>query len=263
MKPNTTDLKASWFTCSLIAGLAAAMVSPACADVIRVDFQPNAPFVGHPPVNFTGVESQAAAANAIFGSNGSNTWNYPAISPTSSTTNPSFSNLVDSAGTATGVSIAFTGTVDSANDGAVNNSGSNGLENDYFLINIPGGSTSALYKIGGLPANTTVAFYLYSPNFSLYDSPNPVDQPSRGYTLTANGELITVASGSDDNALADVKTDALGDISGTWATPGNEGDWSGFQIAWTANQTAAPEPWSTGLLLCGIGLLTFVARRIA
>lgn len=259
MKRNMSSLSKSLLSCLLGIALAAATALSVSADVIRVDFQPNAPFAGRAPADFTGVETQAAAANSIFGSNGSNTWNYLSINPSTPTTDPAFSNLVDSAGTTTGVSVAFTGILSSANDGSVNNSGSNALENDYFLID--GYVPSALYTIGGLPANTTVALCLYAPNFTLYDSPNPVDQPNRGYNLTANGELITVPSGPDDNALAYITTDALGDISGTWSTAGNEGDWSGFQIAWSTTQIATPEPATWEFILCGLGLLVIRYSR--
>lgn len=237
----------------------AAMTGSGRADLLRVDMQPNAPFAGRPPVNFTGVESQAAAASPLFGSNGSNTWNYLTAPPSGSgtVTNPVFSNLVDSAGAATGVSLSFTGTFDAADDTPIDNSGSNAVENDYFLI---GGTTVIGYTISGLAANTREALYLYAPNFVHYDSGYPDNQPSRGYTLTANGETITVPSGPDNNALAYVTTDASGDISGTWSSPLlNEGDWSGFQLATVP--TAAPEPASLPLLVGGLVALAAVARR--
>ncbi len=62
-----------------------------------------------------------------------------------------------------------------------------------------------------------------------------------------------------NNALAYVMTDASGDISGVWSTPdGNEGDWSGFQIAYGA--TLTPEPGS--VLLVSLGLVFgFIVMR--
>jgi len=186
------------------------------------------------------VESHAAAADPIFASTGSNTWNYLAIDPfDAATTNPSFSNLVDSAGSATGVAISFTGNVSAANDEPVDNNGSDALENEYFLIcgsSCGTISASVTYTISGLPANTVVAFYLYSPNFTLTDSGDPVGVPNRGYRLTANSVTVDVPSGYGTNdALAYVTTDASGNISGTWSVPnGNEGDWSGFQIGYPA-----------------------------
>ncbi len=131
------------------------------ADLIRVQMEPNAPFSGRTPLQFTGVESAAAGANPAFGSDGSNTWNYLTVAPSAETVNPSFDNLVDSAGSATDVSISFTGDVDSANDSPLDNNDSDALDNDYFLIT----TNTVDYTISGLPADTEVALYLYSPNF--------------------------------------------------------------------------------------------------
>jgi len=225
---------------------ALALTAPARAGVISVDFQSNAPFSGRSPVNFTGVESQAATAYAAFGA--SNVWNHPSIAPDPAlTSNPSFSNFVDSTGAATSVGISFTGTLGSANDVPIDNSGSNAVENDYLVSSVGPYSATADYSITGLPANTRVALYLYAPNFS----------NSRGYQLTANGSVITVPSGSGDNALAFVTTDASGDISGLWSTSGNEGDFSGFQIAFPDSGSGVPEPATFALLgaaLTGLGL---------
>ena len=233
------------------------------ADVIRVDFQPNSAFSGRAPVNFNGVEAQAAAANPVFGSNGSNTWNYLSLAPYPTTTsNPSFSNLVNSAGAATTVGISFTGALSAADDSPIDNVGSDGVENDYFFIDAGSASATALYTITGLPANTQVALYLYSPNFRWFDSVNSVNRPSRAYTLTASGQTISVPSGTGtgNNALAFVQTNVLGQIVGTWSTAGNEGDWSGFQIAFSP-ATPAPEPASTSLLCLSFGLLIALGRR--
>jgi hypothetical protein len=206
----------------------AGLVGSAYGEVIRVQMSPNSPFAGRAPIDFTGVES-SAAADPIFGSDGSNTWNHLTIAPGSTaTTDSSFSNLADSVGATTSVGISFTETLYSASDTLLNSVGSNGLENEYFLI----GTNTVSYTISGLPADTQVALYLYSPNFTHYDSEgDSTDEPNRGYDLVANGTTISVPSGYGiNNALAFVTTNASGDISGIVYTPdGNEGDWSGFQ----------------------------------
>ena len=229
----------------------AALTLPAHAGtIISVNFQSNAPFDGRAPVSFTGVESQASAAYSAFGA--SNIWNNLSIAPDPThTTDPSFSGLVDSTGAATGVGISFTGTIGAANDVPIDNVGSDAVENEYFLIWTGVTSTTAGYAITGLPADTQVALYLYAPNFTQFGS--------RGYQLTANGSVITVPSGPSDNALAFVTTDASGDISGVWSTPpGIEGDFSGFQLAYSPSGSAVPEPATLtlfGVALTGLGLL--------
>ncbi len=227
--------------------------------VIRADFQPATSFDGRPPVNFTGVESKAAAADPVFGSNGTNTWNHLSVNdagtnggapPVPLTVNPSFPNLLDSTGATTSVTLSFTGTVSGGDDSPTDSSGSDGLENDYFLINyLQQGMTiakSVNYTLSGLPANTTVALFFYVPNFAHADSSNPNDNGDRGFILTANGQTINVNSGTYNNALAYVTTDANGAISGTWTTAGNEGDWSGMQLAYPASQTPAPSTFFNG-----------------
>ena len=227
----------------------AALSAPARASIVSVDFQPNAPFAGRAPVNFTGVESQAAAAYSAFAA--SDIWNYLSIAPDPiHTTSPSFGGLVDSTGATTGVGISFTGTIGAADDVPIDNSGSDAVENDYFLILEGVTDTTASYTITGLPASTQVALYLYAPNFTQFGS--------RGYYLTANGGLITVPGGSGGNALAFVTTDASGDISGVWSTPpGLEGDFSGFQLAYPNSGSGVPEPATytlLGVALTGLGL---------
>jgi hypothetical protein len=257
-----------WTAGSLPAGaallLTLAFAAPSHADVIRVDMQPSPGFDGRTSVNFTGPESSATAANPIFGSDGANAWNYLNIT-TGTATDPSFSNLANSEGVATGVSIAFTGTVGAANDNPLF-SGSEGVENDYFLICGSGCgnvSSSVTYTISGLPVSTLVALYLYSPSFTQNDSSDPTDQPNRGYTLTANGTSVNVPSGSgSENALLYITTDASGDIAGTWSVPdGNEGDWSGFQIGYPIASSATPLPAALPLFGSGLGLLGLIASR--
>ncbi len=236
-----------------ISSIIATQIGSADAGLIRVQFEPSSAFVAS-TIAFSGVEASAAAADPAFGSSGSNAWNHLTIAPAPTpAVSPSFSNLVDTNGVATGVGLSFTGTVYSANDLPVDNNGSDALENEYFLIN----PTSVRYAITGLAANTLMAFYLYSPNFTHYDSSNSVGQPDRGFTLTANGDTINVPSGTGtgNNALAFVTTDSTGTISGTWSTAGNEGDWSGFQLA------TATVPELSSLVLAATGVALVLGSR--
>jgi hypothetical protein len=202
------------------------------------------------PENFTGVESLAATANSAFAS--SNIWNHSSISPytVSTTANPSFSNLVNSTGASTGVSLSFTGTLTSAVfTSNTSQTSPDALEDDYFLINSGGASSSAGYTLSGLPANTTVTMFLYAPNF--YSSFN------RGFSLSANGSSTTVLDNSSTTytALLTATSNSSGVISGTWGNIGEEGDWSGMQLTYPA----VPEPASVALL--GFGALLLGARR--
>ena len=240
-----------------------AIASASVLEVIRCDFQPSDPFAGRPPVDFTGVENLAATENPAFGSLGSNTWNYVLIAASipgnlgGGVLDPSFSNLVDSAGNATSVGISFAGTIGAADDNPIDNSGSDALENDYFLIDVPPTtSTSAGFAISGLPANTLVTMALYTPNFADADSGNPFDDGNRSYILTANGSQIDVASGGSGVQLATVTSDASGVISGTWSTIGNEGDWSGIQLAYVT-----PEPSTLVMLVIGSAALLACGLR--
>jgi hypothetical protein len=215
---------------------------PAAADTIyRIDFQPNASFVGRAPVDFTGVESQASAADSAFGSDGVNTWNYLTLAPDPTyTANPSFNNLVTSLGAASAVGISFTGSLGSADDVPIDNSGSDGLENDYLVFDAGNASSSLTYTISGLPDSTAVTLYLYAPNFS---SP-------RGYSLSVNGTSVNVLNSA--NAIVTVDTSASGTIAGTLDNLGHEGDFSGLQID-VSSSSAVPEPATW--LFCGGGLL--------
>ena len=225
--------------------LSASMAGKASAEVIRVDMQPSPAFANGLAVNFTGVETKAAATDPLFGSLGTNTWNYLTLPPYPTLTpSVAFLNLVDSAGLGTTVGFSIDGSISnsgiSAGDNApIDNVGSDALENDYFLT-----LHAKAYTISGLPVNTLVAFYTYAPNFVANNS-QISHSPSRGYLLTANGVTITVASGPSNDALAFFTTDAAGAVSGIWSTPNdaNEGDWSGFQIAY-----AVPEPGSLELV---------------
>jgi hypothetical protein len=224
--------------------------------IVSADFQPNADFGGYAPVDFSGVESQAAAANPVFAS--SNVWNYPSVDPTvaEATTNASFSNLVNSAGATTSVGISFTGTFSSAIGTPIDNSGSDGLENDYFELDGNNQLSSTIaYSISGLPANMLISVFLYSPNFGASHGTD------RGYNLTLNGTAVDVASASTANntALVNVMSTASGTITGTWTSDHSaEADWSGFQLSYMA-----PEPSTWAAVLSSAGLMGLTMRRRA
>lgn len=240
---------------ALSAALTVIIASSTLADatVISVDMQTSAAFSGRASIGYIGNEGSATSANSVFSN--ANIWNILELAPADAsdpnTVNPTFLDLKDSDGASTGVSLSFTGTLTAANDNPIDSNGSNAVENDYF---VNGSGAGIGYDIMGLTADTEVALYLYSPNFIQTDSSNPTDKPNRGFQLTANGSTINVPSGfGSNNALAYVLTDASGSISGTWSTTGNEGDWSGFQIAYPI--AATPLPASLPLFGSALALL--------
>lgn len=217
-------------------------------EVIRVDLQPNSG--SWTRIDYTGVESQAATANSEFGSSGGNLWNHLSIHGYSdNTTNPSFSNLIDSAGHSTNVSFSITGAITSASDNPINTNGSNALQNDYFLVF---SGHAVQYTIAGLSANTRIDFFNYAPNFT--------NRGNRGYNLTANGTAISVPNTSNNNtAFTSITSTATGTITGTFSSPTGEADWSGFQLAYST--AAVPEPTTWAMIIFGFGIVGGGLRR--
>lgn len=120
-----------WRECAGPAALAVpaellAIAAATQVSAIVVDFQPNGAFSGRNPVNFGGVESQAAAADPAFAA--SNVWKYLEIPPAPrNTPKSSVGGLVASGGAVTGVSISLTGSISAGDDNPIDNSGSDAV----------------------------------------------------------------------------------------------------------------------------------------
>jgi hypothetical protein len=203
------------------------------------------------PVNFQGVEADAAAADAAFAS--SNQWNH--LQPNG--TMPFTTNLITSTGTSSGASFT-TQIVYSYN------AGSHDLPDGYFYQYSANG-LSTPFTISGLAPNESFALFLYAYNSQ--NSPN-----DRGESFTVGNSTFDSATGNAasldpthavDGLITGV-TSSSGTISGTWNfDPSNQSgeiDWSGFQLD-VSSAVVAPEPGTIVLLAGGLGLMILGGRR--
>ena len=206
--------------------------------VISIAFKTNNPFGNSPPMS--GPEAAATLANPSFGA--ANVWNnlHAEWAPPL-TTNPSWNNLVDSTGTATGVSLSVTGTVfpidltpwipnpDPLRSAFIAwNSWTNGGGGAGA-----GESTSIVWKLTGLPATTKFDLCIYGG----------VADADRGFTMTVGGIIQNIPTFNSTNSslqncvlFSNIASNAKGIITvradgvGDSTTAQNEADWSGFQL---------------------------------
>jgi hypothetical protein len=214
--------------------------------IISVQFQGTAS-----PVNFQGVEADAAAADAEFAN--SNQWNH--LQPNG--VQPFTTSLITSTGAASGATFSTQFVYGY-------NAGSNNLPDTYFYQYEQNG-LSTPFTISGLAPNEDFTLFLYA--YNSVNSPND------------RGEIFTVGSSSFDSATGNPSsldpthavdgfitgvTSSNGTISGTWAFDASnlsgEIDWSGFQLD-VSSAVAAPEPGAIVLLAGGLGLMILGRRR--
>jgi hypothetical protein len=207
-------------------------------------------------VNYSGVEPDAAAADAVFSS--SNVWNH--LGAGFRATGPvSFSNLLSSTGAQTGVGFSI-----SHIDGAFNTE--SGLPDTYFFSY----NSSQTFGLTGLAPDESFTLFLYA--YTENDHRGATFSVGSSSFNTINGEPSSEDAAAVTGEITGV-TSATGTITGTWAfdsldTGGlPETDWSGFQLAVASPATTAtPEP--AGFMLVGTGLLGLAAlirrkRRVA
>jgi hypothetical protein len=214
--------------------------------VVSVQFQGN-----NAPVNFQGVEPDAAAADAAFAN--SNQWNH--LQPNG----PTFPNLITSTGATSDVSFSTQYVYGY-------NAGSHDLPDTYFYQYVQN-AFSTPFTISGLAPNEDFTLFLYA--YNSVNSPND------------RGEVFTVGSSTFDSATGNAAsldpthavdgfitgvTNSNGTISGTWAVDSSnssgEIDWSGFQLDVSSAVVAAPEPGGIVLLASALALMILRRRRI-
>lgn len=181
------------------------------------------------PVLMSGVEPVSGLGNV---------WNALTIAGHSGTTvNPALATLVDSAGTATGVGFAITGTVSGFSTAG------NSLTNDYLFLNAGNSAASITWRITGLDPAKTYGLWVYgSASRSIR-----IKADANGNGLLTD-DTATTAAGSGA-LIAGLHPDATGKIIGNADAPSGESNWGGYQLFVEQNGGATFDPgtFSTSL----------------
>ena len=212
------------------------------------------------PGPMSGAESAATSANPLFGA--ANVWNNLSLPFGVLTTNPGWTNLVDSTGASTGVGLSITGTVLPVNlypYNPANYAGFPPLSSQFLAWNshiVPGtnnGETSSIsWMLTGLTPNATFDMCVYG---SIADQSRSFNMTIEGTTLNIPTSAYGKSSSAGCSNFQNITSNALGEISGVGTGVGsgvgtaNEANWSGFQIVQT------PEPSSLLMVcfcLCGV-----------
>jgi hypothetical protein len=207
------------------------------ADVVSVDFQTN---VDGFFINMSGVESNAAAADADF--NAANVWNIAGLTSHYSVegsvdSNPSWGNFVNSTGKKTTARFSITGDVIGTDVVGVNPP-PNALNIDALFFSQPGASNTLTWQLSGLAPGTPfklflnqldVATWLGNPQnramSGLIDT-NGDGTPNQAYQMDFPGVLVTGTVAADGIVR--------GTSFRTSSTPNifvTEPNWAGWQLS--------------------------------
>ena len=184
--------------------------------------------------------------NAMSGTEGSsglgNVWNIFNVPGHSGTvTDPSLS-LVDSAGSASGLTFSITGTVTGWSQGG------SALVSDYLFVNAGNSDTSITWEISGLTPGETYTFYGYGGVSR--DIELTLDRDGDGSLVGESAFNVASAGLSIDNVIASASGTIIGSASQGSVS---EGNWGGFQLF--EQQALAPPAG-------GVAHPGFEARRI-
>ena len=254
MQRNSTRISVPVLILAAICCVLTANRSLRADTIYSVQFENNQGF-NHPAVNFSGVEPDAAAANANFSH--SNVWNHLAASGGAFS-----SSLVESTGGSAGAQLSI-----QPIDGAFNAAAS--FPDTYFLSFF-----NSSFTISGLERDSAFTLFLYAFNADLIGGGD-----FREAVFTVDNSSFDSANGTPSSldprnvTTGDVTgvTSATGSITGTWHIgPNNPGpdpeiDWAGFQLDVASRAASVPEPATLALLGTGLMVLAGAAwrRRLA
>lgn len=216
-------------------------------ELIQVDLQVdgNGPFTAGP------VTNPGIGNGDVW--NGINIPSFSSANPIANpAVNPSFSNLLDSQGNATGISLNLEGSISGFNNGAAVN---NPVNDDYIFWGISGTSDTLGWSIDGLVAGGEYELALYGGSGNGRQFNMLVDTNGDGNLGDEVAKFVNVGLGQGA-FFASVFADSNGRISGLGDSPG-EANWGGFQLR--VLSTPVPEP--TTALLLATGAMGLVRRR--
>ena len=224
----------------VILAATAFMASPAAATLVNVDFNSNGPGTLVGTFSGTGVL-------------GGGTWNGVTVDRTAQTL--ASTALLDSSGTASGISVAIPAFQGAWNLATQSASAWKPLLGDYVYVTQAGQSTATI-SLSGLGSSTAWDLVFYAANGQGEGSDFTIGGITKR-TTDSGGIGATLTAGDEYVAFTNVFSDSLGTISITWSnyaeTPGSV--LNGFQIQ------SVPEP--SGLALLVVAVVAGAAGRTA
>lgn len=207
-----------WNNNGALRTLTAPPPPPAAAELWSVDMQGDGVggvFGQVPPIAMSGAEP---------GSGIGNVWNALTLASHPATSvNPGITSMVDSSGSASGLSFGITGTVSGFTYGS--SGGSTVLFNDYLFLNAGNSAASITWQIGGADPGKTYSMWLYGS--SVRTVRIKVDVNGNG--SLADDAAVTAPAGGGV-LVNGIVPQASGLIIGDADAPGGETNWSGFQL---------------------------------
>lgn len=207
-----------WNNNGALRTMAAPPASPDAGELWSVDLQGDGVggvFGQVAPTTMVGVEPASG-----FG----NVWNALTLASHPATSvNPGIGAMVDSSGSATGLSFGINGTVSGFTYGG--SGGTTVLFNDYLFLNAGNSASSITWQIGGADPGETHSMWFYGS--SVRSVRIKVDVNGNG--SLADDAAVTAPAGGGV-LVGGILPQASGLIIGNADAPGGETNWSGFQL---------------------------------